>query len=103
MTYVSTADRIAEYKRIARRERRRSKRSAENAAEWYALARSHRGTATWLTRRSELWTPEFQPAQFELLANTYVRLADLYVRSSFHEYGQSRFYFQLARDYERRA
>jgi hypothetical protein len=100
-TLQSRDEIAADYRRQARGERRRAKKDAQYAAEWYAAAERNYRFAAWLTQRPEIWTENGTPAQREELARGYANLGDIFLRSSANYTRMSRFYFGLARHYER--
>jgi hypothetical protein len=101
MTYTDYAAQARSYQSVAAAATRRAKRDAEVAAQCYALAGEARRTERWLTQAPELWRPDihYTPADYERRQASHVRLAGVFLRSSFRESGSAQFYRELAGRY----
>lgn len=101
-TYTSTAERIEEHRKTARTHRRRAKSAAQRAERYYQVSRDWLIHAAWLTKRPDMWSADSDPAAFERLAHTYVRIGDLYLGSSFHSTELMHTYYDMANRLVRR-
>lgn len=99
MTYtLSAAERARESRRDQHRYYAKSRADAKRADDWYRLAAQNERIARSLTTCSGRWDPEtgYTPWQIESMAATCSRVGDTYLRSSFWNFDQARFYGRLA-------
>jgi hypothetical protein len=91
------------YRRDADKFYRRARRDARRAGDFYKSAASRARHAKWLTARPDLWEADgetgFTPAAWEADAASWERLGDTYLRSSFWNTKQARFYRELMATY----
>jgi hypothetical protein len=78
---------------------RRAAKDAEKAAGWYKMSASKMDEVAWLTARPGLWGQHWTPATVEDTARSYGRIADTFLRSSFHSTELAAFYRGLAARY----
>jgi hypothetical protein len=101
MTAVaSLTESAADHHRASKRHYSRASAAAKRAASYYKTAGTVAKHAAWLTGRAELWEPDYTPAGLDADFRAWVRLGDLYIRTSFRETESARFYAKLAARYD---
>lgn len=78
---------------------RRAEADAIRAEDAYLTSRRWQRQADQLTRAPALWGKDYNPAHLEDIARTWVRIGDMYLRSSFRETASAAHNRELAGKY----
>lgn len=103
MTYTDHKAEARKYSATAAAATRRAEREAHQAQDSYETAERVARQAAWLTGRSDLWDLDWTPAELESRVRSWVKMGDVYLRSSFHATSQADFYKDLAARYREMA
>jgi len=99
MTSYDLTKTAEDFRREAKREDGRARRDAQRAESFYRTARQARQHLVWLTRRPDMWEPDYTPAMVADTARTWEHVADMFLRSSFRATDRATHCRKMARDY----